>query len=221
MFINVNLSFKTFTNAYITNILSFLSSVPLYAMPINIPNVFKSLMLSCITIYSFGCNCNALLWTLRSAMLLPWVHREAAVLCFSIKVWGFGLKYSKWRTEEQRVKMRVQDQVIITAFYIFIFIFKHSFSCQKSAEGKRKQNTRAWCCSHMRSLNKRIGQLFSVCATVKLAMRCDGKLKEKCLLCAIRAAALHIHIQLLSKRRLAYFSNNICRLHMGVCIVLG
>lgn len=39
----------------------------------------------------------------------------------------FWLKYSKWRTEEQRVKMRVQprrqqQQVIITAFYIFIFI---------------------------------------------------------------------------------------------------
>lgn len=41
----------------------------------------------------------------------------------------FWLKYSKWRTEEQRVKMRVQprrqqQQVIITAFYIFIFILK-------------------------------------------------------------------------------------------------
>lgn len=41
----------------------------------------------------------------------------------------FWLKYSKWRTEEQRVKMRVQprrqqQQVIITAFYIFIFILE-------------------------------------------------------------------------------------------------
>lgn len=41
----------------------------------------------------------------------------------------FWLKYSKWRTEEQRVKMRVrprrpQQQVIITAFYIFIFILQ-------------------------------------------------------------------------------------------------
>lgn len=41
---------------------------------------------------------------------------------------GFRVKYSKWRTEEQRVKMRVQDQVMITAFYIFILIFKLRYS---------------------------------------------------------------------------------------------
>lgn len=41
---------------------------------------------------------------------------------------GFRVKYSKWRTEEQRVKMRVQDQVMITAFYIFIHIFKLRYS---------------------------------------------------------------------------------------------
>lgn len=41
---------------------------------------------------------------------------------------GFRVKYSKWRTEEQRVKMRVQEQVMITAFYIFILIFKLCYS---------------------------------------------------------------------------------------------
>lgn len=41
---------------------------------------------------------------------------------------GFRVKYSKWRTEEQRVKMRVQDQVMITAFYIFILIFKRCYN---------------------------------------------------------------------------------------------
>lgn len=76
--------------------------------------------------------------------------------------------------------MRVQDQVIITAFYIFIFIFKHSFSQgRKSRKGKRKQNTQGRCCNRMHPVNKRTGELFSVCATVKLAMQCDGKLKEK------------------------------------------
>jgi len=100
---------------------------------------------------------NALMMgTLWSAMLMLWV---SASVSRCIVFWGFGLKYSKWRTEEQRVKMRVQDQVIITAFYIFIFIFKHSFSQpRKARERKRKQNTQARYCSHMHPLNKRIGQ---------------------------------------------------------------
>lgn len=58
--------------------------------------------------------------------------RARVCLCARARVPDSGLefrvKYSKWRTEEQRVKMRVQDQVMITAFYIFILVFKGSYS---------------------------------------------------------------------------------------------
>lgn len=67
----------------------------------------------------------------------PCVYGTIASVCVSVCVCsrslagsglGFRVKYSKWRTEEQRVKMRVQDQVMITAFYIFILIFKLRYS---------------------------------------------------------------------------------------------